>query len=126
VTLAMLFRPSSIRILLPAFGRLPVCGHGPLINQFPLFAADMLLWSQNQRRVNDLTAAAQIPFTKQLSIQTIEEGSRSDRANTILKVPYRRTIRNVCRRRQAAKSADSSADLAIETQPVRPTDCAVA
>jgi len=33
VTLAMLFRPSGIRILLPAFRGLPVCGRSPLSNE---------------------------------------------------------------------------------------------
>jgi hypothetical protein len=64
----------------------------------------MLLWSRNQRRVNDLTAAGQIPLTKQLGIQTIEKGLGPNRTNTILEVPHRRTIRNVGRRRQAAKA----------------------
>jgi len=58
----------------------------------------------NQRRVNELTAAGQIPLTKQLGIQTIERGLRSDRANTIPKVPHRRTIRNIGRNRQGAKT----------------------
>jgi len=44
VTLARLFRPNGIRILLPAFGRHPVCGHSPLINQRPFLTANMLLY----------------------------------------------------------------------------------
>jgi len=47
---------------------------------------------------------------KQLVIQTTEEGLRSDRTNTILKIQYRRTIRNVGRR-QAAK--------ALKAQPIQ-------
>ena len=114
VTLAMLFRPSGIRILLPAFCGLPVCGDSPLINQCPLIAADMLLWSRNQPRVNDLSVAGQIPLTKQLGIQTIEKGLRSDRTNTILEVPHRRTIRNVGLHRQAAKALKAQPNCSSE------------
>jgi len=71
VTLAMLFRPSGIHILLPAFCELLVCGHSPLINQCPIIAADMLLWRRNQRRVNDLTALGQVPLTKRVSNTSI-------------------------------------------------------
>jgi hypothetical protein len=57
VTLAKLFRPSGIRIHLPAFCGHPFCGASPLINRCPLIATDMLLWSRRQHRVDDLTAA---------------------------------------------------------------------
>ena len=40
VTLAMLFGPGGIGILLPAFGRLPVCRRGLLIDQRTLLAGD--------------------------------------------------------------------------------------
>jgi hypothetical protein len=95
VTPALLFRSSGIRILVWAFGRLPVCGHSTFINQCPRVAADMLLWSRNQRRVNNLTAAGQIPRTKQLGIQTIKKGFRSLRANTFLEAPLSTRIRTL-------------------------------
>jgi hypothetical protein len=77
----------------------------------------MLLWSRNQRRVNDLAAAGQIPLTKQLDIQTIEKGLGPNRTDPILEVPHRRTIRNVGRHRQAAK--------ALKAQPIQQSKLAL-
>jgi hypothetical protein len=71
INFAMLSRSSGVRILLPAFRGLSVCGRGTLVSQRPLLAADMLLWSRNRRCFIDLTSAGQIPLTKQVGVQVI-------------------------------------------------------
>jgi hypothetical protein len=104
LTLEMQIRAGGIRIVLPAFGRLPVCGRSPLTNQFQFVEADILPWSQNQRCFKYLAVSGQIPLTKRLGIQTIDKGMLHDPTSTILENTHRRTIRNVGRHRQAEKA----------------------
>jgi len=104
VTLAILFGPSGVRILLPTFRGFPVRWGGLLIDQYALLAGDMLLWSRDQGCIGDLTALGQLALPEQLAIQTIKESRRAARAVAILKVPHRRTVRDIGRHRQTAKA----------------------
>ena len=103
VTLAMPLSPSGVSILLPTFRGSRIRWGGLPINKYTLFAVDMLLWSRDQGRVDDLSTPGQVTLPKQLGIQTIKEICCVACADAILKVLHRRAIRNTRRHRQTAK-----------------------
>jgi len=104
VGLAVFLGPGRVNVLLPAFGRFPVCRHRTVLDPLVLLPAVTLLGRRHQGGVDDLAAASNEAPREQLCRHTVEEYLRARLPNPILKRPDGGAVGNVRCRGQTAEA----------------------